>query len=753
MRPMSHSMGNPCFTNQRSASLSSIEFLPITSAVLSTDTGSPVRFSVTNKSSSPLTIYWIDRSGNETAYGTIPTGQSYSQSTSTSHAWEVKSADGKVGFKFLPTVAGNITVDASYSNSFSDYSEKIMQTADGAWSTAQGYGLINVAKSLGIDDLSKLTLNGQNNNLALNTISAPAAWAAGYTGKGVKVAVIDIGIAYSSEVNSSIVGGYDFYDNDTTPQPDAGAYKDHALGVASIIAASHSAHVGQDTRGVAPDASLLNVRVGSNQTGSASPAIASGIRYAVDNGAKVICMPLQNSGSNYDQAVADAVHYAFQHNVVTVVIGGNYSNYGPTGPAMIAKQLKGEVIDVGNYNAMAGTAFESSNMPGTDPFPWVMASSSGYVPNSSSGYTYWADGGTSFAGPYVAGLAALLFQQSPDATASDIIKKILAGASLGTNEVLAGTSTKPAITQADVTAAVNKAIEATKAADAATAAAAKVAADAALAKAVQEALAGKGYSQADLTAAVNKAVEETKAADALAASAAAATAKVAADAALAKAVQDALAGADSKLPDVHVASSIGATFSNGSGADVFVGIGGVNTLQYAGVKTVYTVSQADGHFTVTDKAGSVVDSLYNVERLMFSDGAVALDINGKAGEVYRLYQAALNRAPDKGGLGYWIDAYDKGMPLATVAEGFVKSDEFQKLYGAQPSNEQLVNAMYQNVLHRAPDAAGLTYWLDGMSHGVTATSLLLAFSDSAENKAAALKIIGQGFDYTPYHAG
>jgi hypothetical protein len=64
-----------------------------------------------------------------------------------------------------------------------------------------------------------------------------------------------------------------------------------------------------------------------------------------------------------------------------------------------------------------------------------------------------------------------------------------------------------------------------------------------------------------------------------------------------------------------------------------------------------------------------------------------------------------------------------------VAEGFVKSDEFQKLYGAQPSNEQLVNAMYQNVLHRAPDAAGLAYWMDAMTHGVTPTSLLLAFPD------------------------
>jgi hypothetical protein len=66
-----------------------------------------------------------------------------------------------------------------------------------------------------------------------------------------------------------------------------------------------------------------------------------------------------------------------------------------------------------------------------------MASSSGYVPNSTGGYTYWNDGGTSFAGPYVAGLAALLWQQNPDATAAQIIGKITAGAHLGESQALA----------------------------------------------------------------------------------------------------------------------------------------------------------------------------------------------------------------------------------------------------------------------------------------------------------------------------
>lgn len=62
---------------------------------------------------------------------------------------------------------------------------------------------------------------------------------------------------------------------------------DYALGVAAIIAGSHAAQRGQDTRGVAPDASLLSVRIGDGN--NQSPTVAEGIRWAADNGAKRLC--------------------------------------------------------------------------------------------------------------------------------------------------------------------------------------------------------------------------------------------------------------------------------------------------------------------------------------------------------------------------------------------------------------------------------------------------------------------------------
>lgn len=59
---------------------------------------------------------------------------------------------------------------------------------------------------------------------------------------------------------------------------------------------------------------------------------------------------------------------------------------------------------------------------------------------------------------------------------------------------------------------------------------------------------------------------------------------------------------------------------------------------------------------VKDQVGSDgLDVLKNVERLNFKDGAVALDIGGNGGVAYRLYQAALNRAPDQAGFNYWVN--------------------------------------------------------------------------------------------------
>lgn len=121
------------------------------------------------------------------------------------------------------------------------------------------------------------------------------------------------------------------------------------------------------------------------------------------------------------------------------------------------------------------------------------------------------------------------------------------------------------------------------------------------------------------------------------------------------------------------------------------------------------------------------------------------------GQAYRLYQAAFNRAPDNAGLGYWISVMDQGASLRDVSAGFTASTEFKTIYGASPTNAQIIDKLYQNILHRAGEAAGVAYWLEVLDKQQdTVAGVLANFSEGTENQAALAGLIGNGFAYTPY---
>lgn len=190
------------------------------------------------------------------------------------------------------------------------------------------------------------------------------------------------------------------------------------------------------------------------------------------------------------------------------------------------------------------------------------------------------------------------------------------------------------------------------------------------------------------------------------------------------------------------------------GNDNLDGGAGLDTAIYLGQRNNFDVTKTATGFTVADKTGiEGNDTLSNVERIVFADATMALDIRGTAGQAYRIYQAAFDRTPDSGGLGFWIAAMDKGMPLAKVAATFVSSAEFVALYGAAPSNADLVYRFYQNVLHRAPDGGGAAFWIGLLdSHTLTVAQVLESFSESPENQDALIGLIGNGFVYTAYGA-
>lgn len=193
------------------------------------------------------------------------------------------------------------------------------------------------------------------------------------------------------------------------------------------------------------------------------------------------------------------------------------------------------------------------------------------------------------------------------------------------------------------------------------------------------------------------------------------------------------------------------SFTLGAGNNAVDGMGGIDTVVYAGARADYTVARGLWGTTVTAKGGSEgTDGLYNVERLKFSDGWKAIDIDGVAGQVYRLYESVLGRPAEAAGQGYWMWRMEStGASLLQVAEEFMKQPEFATLYGANPTEAQFVRQLYLNILNREPDAAGYEYWLD-VINDTNRADVIVGFSEGFENMAQVIEVIGSGINYTPW---
>jgi hypothetical protein len=201
------------------------------------------------------------------------------------------------------------------------------------------------------------------------------------------------------------------------------------------------------------------------------------------------------------------------------------------------------------------------------------------------------------------------------------------------------------------------------------------------------------------------------------------------------------------------------TLKPGAGNTAVDGGAGLDTAVYTGSRSNFSVAQEAWGFGVTDKTGNNGhDALINVERVQFDDGWLALDIDGSAGQIFRLYSAAFGRPAEAAGMGYWIWRMDAGTSLQTVSKEFMTGQpEFDKMYGINPSNEIFITQLYRNVLHRDPDAAGLQYWNDSLNNNTNPDTkavraqMLIDFSDSLENQALVIGSLQQGLEFTPWH--
>jgi hypothetical protein len=96
-----------------------------------------------------------------------------------------------------------------------------------------------------------------------------------------------------------------------------------------------------------------------------------------------------------------------------------------------------------------------------------------------------------------------------------------------------------------------------------------------------------------------------------------------------------------------------------------------------------------------------------------------------------LYQAAFGRAPDVGGLDFFVKA---GEPVAQVAKDFLNSSEWLATHAAGATDSAFIDQLYHQVLDRGADAGGQAYWLAQLNSGLSRGDMLLQLARSDEHQ-------------------
>ncbi|HEU5475926.1 MAG TPA: S8 family serine peptidase [Actinophytocola sp.] len=275
-------------------------------------------------------------------------------------------------------------------------------------------------------DVRKIWLNRRANvNLAESVpqVGAPAAWAAGHDGTGVRVAVLDTGIdaTHADLDQGKVIAEANFSDD-----ADAADHFGHGTHVASIVAGTGE---GAPTarKGVAPGAALINAKVLNSFGSGTFDQIIEGLEWAADQGADVANMSLGTSSpaTGENDPLIEAVNAISRSTgMLIVVAAGNLGN----GESTIASPgWADEALTVGAVDKRDALAGFSSRGPRTGDFaikPDLTAPGVSIVAARAAGTnlgpivdgTYQELSGTSMATPHVAGAAAILAQRFPGYT-------------------------------------------------------------------------------------------------------------------------------------------------------------------------------------------------------------------------------------------------------------------------------------------------------------------------------------------------
>jgi subtilisin family serine protease len=262
-------------------------------------------------------------------------------------------------------------------------------------------------------------------------IGAPTAWKAGFTGKGVTVAVLDTGIdATHPDFAGRIADNQNF-----TAEKDLDDKNGHGTHVASTIAGSGAASNGK-YRGVAPDASLVIGKVCADD-GCPESAILKGMEWAArDKKAQVINISLGGPNSEEIDPLEAAIDkLTAETGALFVVAAGND---GVRPESVNSPSTADAALSVGAVGKKDDDAFYSSHGPRFQDGaikPEIAAPGSGIVAAKAKNAdlepidkSYTMSSGTSMATPHVTGAAALLAQQRPGWRAAELKSTLVSSA-------------------------------------------------------------------------------------------------------------------------------------------------------------------------------------------------------------------------------------------------------------------------------------------------------------------------------------
>ena len=245
-------------------------------------------------------------------------------------------------------------------------------------------------------------------------------------GAGIIVAVIDTGVATTgNDAPTTVFTGYDFVNNDYNPTDDHG----HGTHVAGTIAQATNNGVG--VMGIAPNVSILPLKVLDASGNGINTDTIDAINYAVNVNADVINLSL--GSTSYSAAEESAVNAAVNAGIAVIGASGNDGNktgngvYYPGGYvnaiAVTATDMEGNVTDYSNTGSSIDLSAPGGDLDANTNDPSYPDGILQQTIDGAGGYNYYFYEGTSMATPHVAGAFASLMASGASSTEAEIYLK------------------------------------------------------------------------------------------------------------------------------------------------------------------------------------------------------------------------------------------------------------------------------------------------------------------------------------------